>query len=46
MPILGMIAVIGVAIGVVGVSIMKFVYLYRTATIFREYQPDNLISGE
>ena len=36
-PILGAIALIGTAIGTVVVSILKLVYLYRTAKIFREY---------
>ena len=37
LPILGAIAILGCAIGTVVVSILKLVYLYRTATIFREY---------
>ena len=36
-PILGAIAILGCAIGTVVVSILKLVYLYRTAKIFREY---------
>ena len=36
-PILGAIAIFGCAIGTVVVSILKLVYLYRTAKIFREY---------
>lgn len=36
-PVLGAIAVIGTTIGTVVVSILKLVYLYRTAKIFREY---------
>ena len=36
-PILGAIALIGTAIGTVVVSILKLVYLYRTAKTFREY---------
>ena len=36
-PILGAIAILGCAIGTVVVGIMKLVYLYRTAKIFREY---------
>ena len=36
-PILGAIALIGAAIGTVVVSILKLVYLYRTAKSFREY---------
>ena len=36
-PILGAIAILGCAIGIAVVSILKFVYLYRTAKIFREY---------
>mgnify|MGYP006991650937 FL=1 len=37
LPILGAIAILGCAIGTVVVSILKLVYLYRTAKIFREY---------
>lgn len=36
-PVLGAIAVIGCTIGTVVVGILKLVYLYRTAKIFREY---------
>ena len=36
-PVLGAIAILGCAIGTVVVSILKLVYLYRTAKIFREY---------
>ena len=36
-PILGVIAILGCAIGTVVVGILKLVYLYRTAKIFREY---------
>ena len=36
-PILGAIAILGGAIGTVVVGILKLVYLYRTAKIFREY---------
>ena len=36
-PVLGAIAVIGATIGTLVVSILKLVYLYRTAKIFREY---------
>lgn len=36
-PILGAIAILGCAIGTVVVGILKLVYLYRTAKIFREY---------
>ena len=36
-PILGAIAILGCAIGTIAVSILKLVYLYRTAKIFREY---------
>ncbi len=36
-PILGALALIGCAIGILVVGIMKLVYLYRTAKIFREY---------
>ena len=36
-PVLGAIAVIGTTIGTVVVSILKLIYLYRTAKIFREY---------
>ena len=34
---MGAIALIAAAIGTVVVSILKLVYLYRTAKIFREY---------
>lgn len=36
-PILGALVIIGSAIGVAIISIVKLVYLYRTAKIFREY---------
>ena len=36
-PVFGAIAVIGCTIGTVVVGILKLVYLYRTAKIFREY---------
>ena len=36
-PVLGAIVIIGAAIGTVIVSILKLVYLYRTAKIFRAY---------
>ena len=36
-PLLGALAILAAAIGLVVVSIMKLVYLYRTAKIFREY---------
>ena len=36
-PVLGAIAIIGASIGTVVVSILKLVYLYRTAKSFREY---------
>ena len=36
-PILGAIAILGCAIGTIVVAILKLVYLYRTAKIFREY---------
>ena len=36
-PVLGAIAILGYAIGTIVVSILKLVYLYRTAKIFREY---------
>ena len=36
-PVLGAIALLGAAIGTVVVSILKLVYLYRTAKIFREF---------
>ena len=41
-PLLGALAVLGAAIGVAVVSILKLVHLYRTAKVFREYQPDVL----
>lgn len=36
-PVLGAIAILGCAIGTIVVSILKLVYLYHTAKIFREY---------
>ena len=36
-PLLGAIAILGCAIGTIVVGILKLVYLYRTAKIFREY---------
>ena len=36
-PLLGAIAILGCAIGIIVVGILKLVYLYRTAKIFREY---------
>ena len=36
-PVLGALAILGCAIGTVVVGILKLVYLYRTAKIFREY---------
>ena len=36
-PILGVLVILAAAIGTIVVSIMKLVYLYRTAKIFREY---------
>ena len=36
-PILGALAILGCAIGTIVVSILKLVYLHRTAKIFREY---------
>lgn len=36
-PILGALAILAAAIGTIVVSILKLVYLYRTAKIFREY---------
>ena len=36
-PVLGALALIGCAIGTLVVSILKLIYLYRTAVIFREY---------
>lgn len=36
-PVLGALAILAATIGVVVVSILKVVYLYRTAKIFREY---------
>lgn len=36
-PILGALAILGCAIGTVVVSILKLIYLYRTAKNFREY---------
>lgn len=45
-PLLGAIAVFGAIIGVAVVSILKLVYLYRTAKVFREYQPDEFFPIE
>lgn len=36
-PILGLLVVMGSAIGMIVMSILKLVYLYRTAKLFREY---------
>lgn len=36
-PILGLIVFLGTTIGLVIISIVKLVYLYRTAKVFREY---------
>lgn len=41
LPLLGAIAILAAAVGLLVVSILKLVYLYRTANIFREY-PDGL----
>lgn len=43
-PILGGIVLIGAGIGMIIVSVMKFVYLYRTAKTFREYQSENILN--
>lgn len=40
-PILGLFVLIGTSIGTIIASIMKLVYLYKTAKVFREYQIDN-----
>lgn len=45
-PLLGAIAGLFVVVGVAVVGILKLVYLYRTAKIFREYQSGDLISIE
>lgn len=37
LPILGLLALIGAAIGTLVVAVLKLVYLYRTAKFFREY---------
>ena len=37
--ILGLLAILADAIGLLVVGIVKLVYLYRTAKRFREYQP-------
>jgi hypothetical protein len=42
-PILGIIVLLGATIGILVVSIMKLVYLYRTAKVFREYPVENPI---
>ena len=41
-PLLGAIAALAGAVGTLVVGIMKLVYLYRTAKIFRDYSPENL----
>lgn len=38
-PILGVLVVLAAAIAVLAISIMKLVYLYRAAKLFREYGP-------
>lgn len=40
LPIIGVLALLAAAIGIVVVGIQKLVYLYRTAKIFREYPAD------
>lgn len=42
LPIVGMIAMVAAAIGIIIVSIMKLVYLYKTADIFRKYPKEIL----
>ena len=37
-PILGLLVALVTAIGTIVVSILKLVYLYRTAKVFREYR--------
>ena len=37
-PILGLLVTLAAAIGLIVVSILKLVYLYRTAKLFRDYQ--------
>ena len=36
-PILGLLAVLAAAVAVIAVSILRLVYLYKTAKIFRDY---------
>lgn len=38
-PVIGAIVLIGSTLGMLVVSILKLVYLYRTAKIFRDYRP-------
>ena len=40
LPLLGVIALLGAAIGLLVTSVLKLVYLYRTAKIFREYSTE------
>lgn len=40
-PILGLLVTIGAGIGLIVVSILKLVYLYRTAKLFREFTIDD-----
>lgn len=39
-PLLGALAMLAAAVGVIVVSVLKLVYLYRTAQIFRAYTPE------
>lgn len=39
-PILGVLIIIATALGTIAVSILKLVYLYKTAKLFRDYQTD------
>ena len=43
--VLGLIVFIVAAIGIAVVSILKLVYLYRTANVFREYERTEVLTG-
>lgn len=45
-PTLGIIVLVGATIGTVVVSIMKLVYLYRTAKVFREYPVEGVSENQ
>lgn len=39
-PVLGLLGLLAVGIGMVVTGILKLIYLYRTAKLFRDYQPE------